>query len=88
MLRALYRQQRGTAPPPPVHTPAWQEPMLQGVPSGCSGAALHSPVVASHVPASLSHSPGAGHVTPVHVSAVGRDGRWIGVIRLLSLQQE
>ena len=53
---------------PPVHTPAWQEPALQGVPSGCSGAAPHSPVAASHAPAALSHSPGAGHVTLKHAS--------------------
>jgi hypothetical protein len=72
-LHAPHGQQRGTAPPPPVQTPAWQEPALQGVPSGCSAAAPHSPVEGSHLLVSLSHSPSSGQVTPMHMSAFDRD---------------
>jgi hypothetical protein len=57
MLHAPYSQQRGTALPSPVHTPAWQEPVPQGVPSGWSGA-MHSPESESHTPGPLSQSPG------------------------------
>jgi hypothetical protein len=71
--------------PSPVHTPPWQEPSPQGVPSGSGGAALHTPVAGSHVPTSLSQSPGSGHVTLKHRSVfggvhvgLGMSQRWIG----------
>ena len=50
-----------------VQTPAWQEPMLQGLPSG-SRATPHSPVAGSQ--GLLSHSPGGRHATCAHMSEV------------------
>ena len=56
---------------PPVHTPPWQEPLLQTVPFGCNGGAPHSPVALMHRPRYCSHSLRAGQVTPTHMSALG-----------------
>jgi hypothetical protein len=55
---------------PPVHTPPWQEPLLQAVPSALGGASVHIPVAGSQTPAALWHSPGAGQVTPTQGPAV------------------
>jgi hypothetical protein len=78
----MKKQNHALDAPLPVHTPAWQEPMLQAVPSALGVAAPHSPVATSQMPAAVWHSPGAGQVTPAQRPARGggrlacRHGVW------------
>ena len=65
---------------PPLHTPPWQIPLLQAVPSGLGVPAPHFPVTMSHTPAALWHS-SRGHLTPTQgpeVAGVGRQS-WSSV---------
>ena len=56
---------------PPVHAPAWQEPMLQTVPFALGGGASHIPVAWSQTPRRVSHSLRGGQVTRTHISVCG-----------------